>query len=163
MNCLSEMWKQVSLISGFTLFSLYEHWPREGFWETTVVWKNISFRYFVILIYDMVCHMVKAKSKNGLYLRTSPLLIQRLLPCAFVWPMIPWGSHMLGWWYTSSLRSSEGGEISNIQWNVCTWVGSWGEQKDWGIQATPFLSFSGTQLMPSVNIRPNFSSALRVS
>ena len=83
------MQNQVSPIPELILFPLYLHWVLEGFWETTAVWKDISFHYFVILFYDMVDHMVKVKSKNSLCLRTSLLLTQKWLPQVFFWSHDP--------------------------------------------------------------------------
>ena len=47
------------------------------------------FPYFVVLFYDTVYHMVKAKNKNSLWLRMSLLLTQKWLPCFLFWPHDP--------------------------------------------------------------------------
>ena len=132
------------------------------------------FPYFVVLFYDTVYHMVKAKNKSSLWLRMSLLLTQKWLPSFLFWPHDPMRLLFVRMVIFHNLASlafweATGKETSNFSVKSLHVSGSLRNTKrPWYLQrrlqaahSVPSLRGSGHALFAN-HVRPNVSSTLHV-
>ena len=132
------------------------------------------FPYFVVLFYDTVYHMVKAKNKSSLWLRMSLLLTQKWLPSFLFWPHDPMRLLFVRMVIFHNLASlafweATGKETSNFSVKSLHVSGSLRNTKrPWYLQrrlqaahSVPSLRGSSHALFAN-HVRPNVSSTLHV-